>query len=111
MNHNMKLMNAPFLSMKEGEKDIETRFYDEKRRAISIGDTITFEHIETKELLIKKVVNLHVFNTFEELFRSFPAQRFGWEDTEDLINNRYDESIGYTAEKEHQFGVVGIVLK
>ena len=39
---NMKLNKEPFEKIKSGEKTIELRLYDEKRRKIKAGDTICF---------------------------------------------------------------------
>ena len=46
MEHNMKLNPSPFEKIRTGSKTIELRLYDEKRRAISVGDTITFVNTE-----------------------------------------------------------------
>ena len=45
-NHTMNLTPSPFKMIREGRKTIELRLYDEKRKAISIGDTITFCNTE-----------------------------------------------------------------
>jgi ASC-1-like (ASCH) protein len=42
----MNLTPSPFKMIREGRKTIELRLYDEKRKAISIGDTITFCNTE-----------------------------------------------------------------
>ena len=41
-NHIMNLNPSPFKMIREGNKTIELRLYDEKRKKLSIGDTITF---------------------------------------------------------------------
>ena len=38
--HHMKLHASPFEKIKSGEKTIELRLFDEKRRQIKVGDTI-----------------------------------------------------------------------
>lgn len=40
MIHYMKLYNEPFQMIKKGEKTIELRLNDEKRRKLKKGDTI-----------------------------------------------------------------------
>ena len=41
-NHVMNLTPSPLEKIRSGIKTIELRLYDEKRQAVSIGDTITF---------------------------------------------------------------------
>ena len=61
MMYRMKLLEKPFEQIKKGEKQIEVRCFDEKRRNIKAGDTILFsklpqekEHLE-KEILTRVV--------------------------------------------------------
>ena len=42
MKHTMKLNDAPYDMIKSGQKTVELRLYDEKRRMISVGDEIEF---------------------------------------------------------------------
>ena len=42
MIHQMSLRPHPFEKIKLGEKTIELRLYDEKRKEIKVGDTIEF---------------------------------------------------------------------
>jgi ASC-1-like (ASCH) protein len=42
----MNLTPSPLHMIREGKKTIELRLYDEKRKAISVGDTITFLNTE-----------------------------------------------------------------
>ena len=51
MTHKMKLVDFAFKAIKNGEKDIELRLNDEKRRLVNVGDTIIFTNIDTKEEL------------------------------------------------------------
>lgn len=67
----MKLHPEPFVSIKSGQKDIEMRLYDDRRKGIKIGDIIIFTNNQTKEQLSVEVVNLFRFNTFEELYKKF----------------------------------------
>ena len=72
MVHKMRLVDFAFKAIKEGTKNIEVRLNDEKRQLIKIGDTIEFTNLDTNEVLKVKVVNLHKYGTFKELFDSFP---------------------------------------
>lgn len=42
MKHCMKLNDNPFAAIEKGEKTIELRLYDEKRKKINVGDEIEF---------------------------------------------------------------------
>ncbi len=107
MKHKMKLVDFAFKAIKNKEKDIEIRLNDEKRRLININDTIEFRNIETNEILEVTVINLHKYNTFEELFNNFDHKRFGLKETDDasIMNNFY------TKEEEKKYGALGIEIK
>ena len=77
MVHKMRLVDFAFKAIKNKEKDIEIRLNDEKRQLIRVGDIIEFEHIDTKEVIKTKGVNLYKFKTFKELFDKFPSNRLG----------------------------------
>ena len=91
MEHRMRLVDFAFNEIKCGNKDIELRLYDEKRRLINVGDTITFEHVDTHEEIKTKVKNLYITKDFKELFDRFDNKRFGLKDTDDesLLLNFY----------------------
>ena len=109
MIHQMKLKNDPFERIKSGKKTIEIRLYDEKRRKIKENDYIEFTNLEDGEVIKVKVIKLHLFNTFKELFDNFDNSYFG-HDTNEKINyeRMYDY---YTKEEEKELGVVGIEIK
>lgn len=108
--HNMKLDPSPFSMIKSGEKTIELRLYDEKRRQINEGDKIVFKNSETGELLSKKVVGLYRFKSFEELYSTLPLLRCGY--TKENVDKAVasDMQKYYTEEDETKYGVVGIEL-
>ena len=66
--HKMRLINDAFERMKKGIKTVEIRLYDEKRQLIKPGDIIEFTNLDTGELLRVKVIKLHLFDSFKELF-------------------------------------------
>jgi len=52
----MKLNESPFEKIRSGEKIIEIRLYDDKRKNINIGDIIIFSKLpDLKEILSVKV--------------------------------------------------------
>ena len=74
MLHKMKLRNSPFRKIQKGLKTIELRLYDEKRQKVKVGDQIEFTNLEDRTQKIPtQVVALHLFDSFEEMFRALPA--------------------------------------
>ncbi len=60
MTHYMKLCPEPFEMVYSGEKTIELRLNDDKRKVISIGDTIIFTNTENENKQIAAtVLKLH----------------------------------------------------
>ena len=107
MVHKMRLVDFAFKAIKNKEKDIELRLNDEKRRIINIGDIIEFEHVDTGEIIKVEVINLHKYDTFEELFKQFDHKRFGLNDFDEasIMNNFY------TKEEQDKYGALGIEIK
>lgn len=109
MNHSMKLRNDPYNSICYGNKDIEMRLYDEKRKLINIGDIITFTNIDTIECLDVRVINLYRYKNFKELYEAFDKVRLGYKDDE--IAKPSDMEEYYSVEEIDKYGVVGIEIK
>lgn len=109
MQHKMKLWDAPFKSIKSGTKTIEMRLYDEKRKGIKINDTIEFTNAETGEILTAQVLALHLYPSFDELYKAFPKEKLGYDVEEPAHPN--DMTKFYPQEEINEFGVVGIEIK
>lgn len=109
MTHFMKLKNEPFMSIKNGLKTIEMRLFDEKRKQIKVGDTIEFTNIVSLEKLKVKVIALHKFKNFEELYSHFNKTQLGYKETENANPN--DMNQYYTNDDIHKYGVLGIEIK
>lgn len=109
MKHIMNLQNKPFKLIKNGTKTIEMRLYDEKRQKIKIGDIIEFNNNNTDELLQTKVIGIHRFKNFKELYNQFDKISIGYEEHETA--NPSDMSKYYTTEDILKYGVVGIEIK
>lgn len=110
-NHMMNLNPLPFKMIKEGQKTIELRLYDEKRKKISVGDTITFINTtDSNDKLYVKVIDLFIFNSFDELYKNLPLLECGYT-TEDIDTaSPYDMEKYYSKEMQQQYGVVGIKI-
>ena len=107
MEHNMNLVPWAFEEVKSGRKNIEVRLNDEKRQKMNIGDTIIFTNTETGETLKAEIVNRYLFDSFEELFKTFDYQRIGIQETDtyEIMNNFY------TKEDQEQYKALGIEIK
>ncbi|MBQ8685338.1 MAG: ASCH domain-containing protein [Clostridia bacterium] len=107
----MRLCEGPFEQIESGEKTVEVRLYDLKRRKIRVGSYVRFIHAEDAARQISaRVVALHLFPSFAELFSSkqFGKCGFNGASIEDAVKRMYTF---YTPEEEERWGVVGIELK
>lgn len=106
MIHKMKLNESPFERMKSGTKTIEFRLFDEKRKAIRVGDKIEFSKLPDLQVkLLVDVVELYRENTFENLFRKL------YTDEEEITRKTKAMYEIYSPEKEQQYGILGIKIK
>lgn len=109
--HVMNLTPAPMQEIRTGNKTIELRLNDEKRKQISVGDTIKFINTEdSNDTLRVKVVDLFLFSSFAELYDNLPLLSCGY--NEDNINTASpdDMEMYYSREKQNKYGVVGIEI-
>jgi len=102
----MKLQKEQFEKIRNKSKTIEVRLFDDKRAKLQIGDVITFVNQDDVNEKIKvKILNLHKFNSFKELYNSFPVSDFGYLNKEEILE--IIEKI-YSKEDEEELGVLGI---
>lgn len=112
MTHQMHLNSEPFHAIKSGFKSIELRLYDEKRKQIKIGDSIEFICTDNEnETIIKKVVDLHIFPSFDILYENLPLLKCGYTPfTLPLADPKQTEKY-YSKESQAKYSVVGIELE
>lgn len=110
--HCMRLAPVPFRMIERGEKTIELRLNDEKRRRIREGDIIRFESIsDAEDVLYTAVKALYSFSSFYELYRTLPLEKCGYT-TETAENaSPCDMDAFYPPEEQRTFGVVGIEIQ
>ncbi len=109
MHHKMKLQPKLFEKIRSGTKTIESRLYDEKRRRISVGDTIEFlKEPEQQDTLAVKVVELLHYDSFDALMSSVSPHYFGGKTKKELLNEIYSF---YAKEDEQKYGVLGIRIE
>lgn len=111
MRHYMRLKEDPYQKIQEGTKTFELRLYDEKRKQIKVSDEIEFENLTTGEKLLVRVVSLHVFSNFEELYAALPLLKCGY--TEQSIGSAHysDMEAYYSRQEQIHSGVVGIEVQ
>lgn len=108
--HYMSLTKVPFEQIQKGEKSVEIRLYDEKRRLVQVGDIIYFSLVDDEKQVIKtKVLALHRFASFAQLFSTNLLSKGGFS------GYTIEESIAcmrefYAREKEEKYGVLGIEI-
>lgn len=109
MTHNMKLNDRPFEMIKNGEKTVELRLYDEKRSKIKVGDTICFK--SKKDKLPATVKALYLFRNFEELYAALPLDKCGYT-ADELATALPDDMLEYYSKEQiEKYGVVGIEIE
>ena len=109
MTHNMHLKAKPFNLIKNKQKRIELRLWDEKRRQMNIEDIISFENEETSEIIKAKIIALYIFPTFKELYQKFDKLELGYTSFE--VADYHDMDKYYSREKQEKYGVVGIGIE
>ena len=83
----MSVRHKYFEMIKSGQKDIELRAYDDKRRKVKIGDKfLLFDAENPSEYIICEVLNMHVAPDFESLFKTIDIKRSGFHDLDELVN-------------------------
>lgn len=108
--YEFRLNKEPFESMKNGDKKIEMRLFDEKRQLLKVGDKIIFvKRDDEKEILTTKIIELHRFKNFEELYSHFDKKVLGYKEGEEA--KAEDMSKYYSEEDIEKFGVLGIEIE
>ena len=106
----MKLAPSPFEMIKSGRKSVEMRLLDDKRKSIQVGDRIVFTHTETGDTVCATVTKLHIFDSFEELYRSLPLLKCGYTEENVCSAHPSDMEKYYSLTEQKKYGVVGIEL-
>lgn len=108
----MKLKTSPFNKIKNGQKTIELRLFDEKRQLINLGDTIEFSESENLDNKVwAKVVGLSRFTSFEELLAHLDPKLCGWDEVTSISDMAEQMRQYYKKEDEQKYGVIGIHIK
>ena len=111
MTHYMNLASEPFEQISSGAKTIELRLYDEKRQAVSAGDTIIFANLADNHQVTAKVLRVHIFDSFAELYNNLPLSKCGYAEHELNTASPDDMLAYYSKEKQERYKVVGIEIE
>ena len=111
MRHEMSLRPGPFEKIADGSKKYELRLLDEKRRMISIGDTITFACTEDERTVHVRVVDLMPFADFDQLYAALPLTECGYTEETAATAHPKDMETYYPPEKQAQYGVLAIKVE
>lgn len=107
----MGLFEKHLENIKNGNKTIEVRLYDDKRKKIKIGDTIQFIKVPRDGKFIRaKVLDLTVFPSFKEMYENISAEEMGarGESIKEMVENTYEI---YTPEQETRYGTIAIKIQ
>ncbi len=109
--HRMRLNPKPYKMIEDGQKTIELRLYDEKRRRLRPGDIIRFENTQDEtEVLRAEVKKLHVFPSFAELYAALPLLQCGYTAENAAAASPKDMEAYYSPEEQKLYGAVGIEI-
>ncbi len=111
MDHEMGLFPENFEKVRSGQKHREYRLYDEKRRKIRPGDTITFYNTASGDRVTVSVESLHIYRSFRACYQAFWEEDFaagGWT-LEQLVRDTYQN--WWSKEQEEAWGCVVMEIK
>ncbi len=107
--HVMKLFPSPYKAIRSGQKDIEMRLYDEKRRALKVNDELIFKCYPIGEEVRARIVALHLYKSFAGLYNAFPKTRIGYKENDNASPR--DMYKYYSEANIRKYGVVGIEVE
>lgn len=108
MEHIMRLQKIPFNLLKTGEKNIELRLNDVKRKKIQIGDTIVFRLCNSDDEIKATVCALHHAEAFSDLLNKLSLYNCGLGRMNDVNEAVEYMRNYYSIEQEKTYGVIGI---
>ena len=104
----MNLRPEYYEMLQSGEKDIELRLYDDKRRKMRNGDIILIYNAHSRNDYVQcKIVRLHIARSFADLAGKISLPRTGFASLNMLLNAI---SQFYDPDSEAKYGIVGIEL-
>ena len=112
MTHYMNLVPSAYAKIEAGTKTIELRLNDEKRQKISVGDEIVFTNsVKTNLSLRCRVIALHKFSSFKELYENLPLLKCGYTHNDISTATPDDMDVYYSKQAQEVYGVIGIEIE
>jgi ASC-1-like (ASCH) protein len=109
MEYKMHVEDKVYDDIKAGNKTIEMRLYDEKRREFKTGDIIIFKNRKNDSTLKCKITNLYHYNNFEELYKHHDKLALGYKEND--VASPADMNIYYDYDKINKYGVLAIEIR
>lgn len=106
--HYYSLQPGPFSLIKTGQKTVEMRLYDDRRKLLQVGDMIVFTNTESKEEQSVIVTALAVFEDFSLLYQRFSKEELGY--LHDEVANASDMEHYYSKAMIKKHGVLAISI-
>lgn len=107
--HTMRVRPNYFALLRSGNKRVEFRLFDEKRRRISIGDKVCFVCQTDPGASLPATVSEILHSTsFADLLNQVPVSLLGGISKEHQLS---DLRNFYNAPDEQKYGVIALVLK
>lgn len=110
-SHTLNLNPVYFDLIKKGEKTLEGRLNDEKRKDFNVGDKITFcKEPERQESMTAIILDKYLFKSFDEMAENLDKSKLGFADkTNQQMIDTYRTF--YTRNDEQKYGVVVFKVK
>ena len=109
--HYMNLTEEPYTGIERGQKTVEVRLLDSKRRCLKVGDIIVFSRSDANgQICVTDVIGLDCYDSFRQLFISHSPDSAGFKglSAENAAECMYRY---YTKEQEKKNGVLAISIK
>lgn len=107
--HTLNVQEKYYNLLKSGQKTIELRLYDEKRKAIKAGDIIEFTNVsDSADKFQAEVIALHRAENFAALCQKIDCRKAGMSSNEELIKVL---EVFYPLARQKEYSVVGIEVK
>lgn len=105
----MNLQDKYYRMIANGDKDIELRLYDEKRRLMRNGDfVLVYNAQKPSEYIIAKIVRMHLASSFANLYKKISPQRCGFSGVGAALRALTEF---YSDAAQEKYGVVGLELE
>lgn len=105
----MKLSTSAFNSFVNGDKKIEMRVNDEKRKTLLKGDHIIFKNRDDESKFFKAtIVDITKFDSFEELYNHYDKKDLGYESNQQASP---EDMRQYYSQEDMKDGVLAIEVK